>query len=64
MLKSQQLLNMHEVFQPIIINLQTLDWQFSFKRIGVKLPYLIMIDIKFFQLLQIFKAVDFDDLIS
>lgn len=23
-----------------------------------------MIDIKFFQLLQIFKAVDFDDLIS
>ena len=64
MLQPKQLLNVHEVLQTIIVDFQAFDWQFALERVGIKLPHLIVINIQFFQLLEILQTVDFDDFIS
>lgn len=64
MLQSQQLLYMHEVLKPIIVDLQTLDGQFPLKGVGIELPHLVMIDIQFLQLFQVLQAIDLDDLVA
>lgn len=54
---------MHEVFQTVVVDLQTLDGQFTLERVRVKLPYLIVIDVQLLQLLQILQTVNFHYLI-
>lgn len=69
-LQSQQFLDVDEVFQSVVVNLQTLDGQFSyirqtntFKGIGLKLPHFVVVDVEFLQLFHVFQAVDFVDLV-
>lgn len=55
---------MHEVLEPVVVDLEALNGQFPLKRVGVKLAHLVVIDIKFLQLFEILQAIDFDDFVA
>ncbi len=64
MLQSQQLLNVHKILQAIVVYLEALDRKLPLKRVWVELPNLIMVHIQLFELLQVFQAIDLNDLVS
>lgn len=64
MLQSQQLLNVHKILQAIVVYLEALDRKLPLKRVWVELPNLIVVHIQLFELLQIFQAIDLNDLVS
>lgn len=55
---------MHEVLEAIVIDLQALDGQLAFERVGIELPHFIVIDIELFQLFEVFQAIDLDDFVA
>lgn len=64
MLQSEQLLNMHKVFESIVVDLKAFDGQFSLKGVGVELPYFIVIDVQLLQLFQVLQTVYLNDFVA
>ena len=63
MLQPEQLLDVLEVPEPVVVDLQHLDWQLALERVGVQLPDLVVVHIQVLQLLQVLQALDLGDLV-
>lgn len=56
-------MDVHEVFEAVVVNLETLDGQLPLEGVRVELPHLVVVNVQFLQLLQIFQAVYLYDLV-
>lgn len=57
MLKSQEFLDVHEIFKSVVIDFQTFNGKFTLEGVGFELTYFVVVDIKLLQLLQVLKTV-------
>jgi hypothetical protein len=64
MLESQEFLDVHEIFESVIIDFQTFNGKFPLEGVGVELTYFVVVDVQLLQLLQILKTVDLYYLVS